>query len=270
MDSSILSKHKKKDEFKISHKNEEEDEKLEEEDLQKRLELDIENDCNSEIKKIYVDKLEIKEIPDKELLLLDKQEIIDHKNYQIQKLKAYIVSLEKEKEDLINNYKETTNFLLEKIKQDEFNEIGIRPQTAQIVDNIMRVKDKLYDKNNINNSYLSRNSNNNNKNLNNGNILNSTNLNNNLTNTNFNKDSDMKNKNVNVFNFEENKEYQITRCPNCTKEFPQDKLISHSLQCLRKNHTCKICKEVISEDMKKDHIMEWRSNEVNKISKIKF
>jgi len=259
MDSKNFSKQKKKDEFIITHKNVDDENKLEEEDLEKRLELDIENDCNSEIKKIYVDKLEIKEIPDKELLLLDKQEIIDHKNYQIQKLKAYIISLEKEKEDLINNYKETTNFLLEKIKQDEFNEIGIRPQTAQIVDNIMGEKDKIINKNN-NNSYQSRNNSNN---LNYGSGLNNTNAN--LTNSNFNKENNLKNddkKNVNIFNFEENKEYQMARCPNCTKEFPHEKLISHSLYCLRKNHTCKICKEVIPEEKKKDHIMEWRSNEV--------
>lgn len=255
MDSNDSTKQKKKDEFKITHSNIEDDIKLDEEDLEKRLENDIENDCNSEIKKIYVDKLEIKEIPDKDLILLDKQEIIDHKNYQIQKLKAYIISLEKEKEDLINNFKETTNFLLEKIKQDEFNEFGVRPQTAQIVDNILGENDKFFNKTPSN---FSRNTNNN---LNYGNgITNSDNIPKRKGAKEIIKGPE--NKNINVFNFEENKEFQMARCPNCTKEFPQEKLIAHSLYCLRKNHTCKICKEVIPEEKKKDHIMEWRSNEV--------
>ncbi len=258
MDSKSFTKQKKKDEFKITHSYIENDNGLDDEDLQKRLEIDIENDCNSEIKKIYVDKLEIKEIADKELILLDKQEIIDHKNYQIQKLKAYIISLEKEKEDLINNFKETTNFLLEKIKQDEFNEFGVRPQTAQIVDNILGEKESFFNKTSSN---PSRNSNN--KNLNNANgIINSNKISIGNGAKNF---YTLEEKNVNVFNFEENKEFQITRCPNCTKEFPQEKLIGHSLYCLRKNHTCKICKEVVPEEKKKDHIMEWRSNEVNMI-----
>jgi hypothetical protein len=259
MDSKSAMKLIKKDQFIFNRAIIEDDNKLEEEYLEKRLENDIENDCHSEIKKIYVDKLEIKEIPDKELIIFDKQEIIDHKNYQIQKLKAYIISLEKEKEDLINNFKETTNFLLEKIKQDEFNEFGVRPQTSQIVDNIFGEKDKFYNKTPTNQS---RNSNNN---FIYGNGINDSN-----------SISDGKSSNgpekkkIDVFNFEDNKEFQMARCPNCTKEFPQDKFIAHSLYCLRKNHTCKICKEVIAEDKKKDHILEWRSNEVIIINKIKL
>lgn len=259
MDSKYSTKLKKKDEFIINHRIIDEDNKFDEEDLEKRLENDIENDCNSEIKKIYVDKLEIKEIPDKELLLFDKQDIIDHKNYQIQKLKAYIISLEKEKEDLINNFKETTNFLLEKIKQDEFNEFGIRPQTAQIVDNIIGDKNKIFNESS-HNAYKTLNKNINNSNANNNGKF--------ICNSNNQKDSiNVVKKNVDVFNFEENKEFQMARCPNCTKEFPQDKLIAHSLYCLRKNHTCKICKEVIPEEKKKDHIMEWRSEEVKNLFK---
>jgi len=252
MESKNSIKTKKKDEFIINHSKQDEDNQLDEEDLQKRLEHDIENDCNSEIKKIYIDKLELKEIPDKELILLEKQEIIDHKNYQIQKLKAYILSLEKEKEDLINNFKETTNFLLEKIKQDEFKEIGVRPQTSQIVDNIMVEKDKNLNRINSNQSrnYIINNDKNQ---LNFTNGFNSNSLKGNKENQGENK------KNINVFNFDNNKEYEISRCPNCTKEFPHEKLIAHSLYCLRKNHTCKICKEVIPEEKKKEHIMEWRS-----------
>ena len=48
-----------------------------------------------------------------------KEEIVKYKNEQIDKLKAYISSLEQEKDDLIDNFKDTTSLLLEKIKDFE-------------------------------------------------------------------------------------------------------------------------------------------------------
>ena len=142
------------------------------------------------------------------------------------------MSLEKEKEDLIENFKNTTNILLEKIKQYEYNEFGTRPQTAKIVENINSKDQKIYNKLNLtkenNNSY-------------------------NISNSN----------KIDVLSFEDNKEYLYERCPNCKKEFPKENFITHSLDCLRNNMTCKICKELIPDKMKKDHIFQWRSNEVN-------
>jgi hypothetical protein len=73
---------------------------------------------------------------------MEKQEIIDFKNYQIQKLKAYIASLEKEKEDLIENYRNTTNTLLDRIKDLESKSYGERPETAYILNNINNGKKK--------------------------------------------------------------------------------------------------------------------------------
>ena len=71
------------------------------------------------------------------VIKLEKQEIIDFKNYQIQKLKAYINSLETEKEDLIENYRNTTNNLLDRIKDLETKSTGKRPETAFIVDKMI-------------------------------------------------------------------------------------------------------------------------------------
>lgn len=115
-----------KDEFKIDYSEENMNDEYE-----KVLERDIENNCDLNV---YVDKLEIEEKKDEEIITLDKQDIIDFKNYQIQKLKAYIASLEKEKEDLIENYRNTTNTLLDRIKDLESKNIGARPETAFIID----------------------------------------------------------------------------------------------------------------------------------------
>ena len=54
---------------------------------------------------------------DEELLQMSKEDIIHYKNYQITKLRAYISSLEKEKETLISDYKTATDNLLSQIKK---------------------------------------------------------------------------------------------------------------------------------------------------------
>lgn len=171
-------------------------------EYERTLEKDIENNCEFNI---YVNKLEIPTKTDNELLFMEKHEIIDFKNYQIQKLKGYIVSLEKEKEDLIENFKNTTNILIEKLKENEFQNSGIRPQTPFITKNLNKIKEDR------------------------SNSFNST-----------------------------SKE----RCPNCTKEFPQDIFFQHSLDCLRNKIKCKKCGELIDQKFKKEHLLEWRSNEV--------
>lgn len=101
--------------------------------------LDKEIEANCEFKE-YVDKLDVEEKTNEDFLGMDKQDIIDFKNYQIKKYKAYISSLEKEKQDLIDNFKETTSILIERIKELEEHEKGERPQTAIIMNNIKKSK----------------------------------------------------------------------------------------------------------------------------------
>lgn len=107
------------------------------EEYDKILEKEIEEHCDFNA---YVDKLELEEKTDGDLVLLTKEEIIQFKNNQIAKLKAYVVSLEREKEDLIESYKETTNQLLERLKDIEFQNKGIRPETPMIARNLNKKK----------------------------------------------------------------------------------------------------------------------------------
>lgn len=131
MNSKKTSKVKDEFTFELKLENETEDE------YEKILEKEIESNCNFGE---YIDKLELEEKPDSQLISLSKEEIIEFKNNQIQKLKAYIASLEMEKDDLIENFRQTTNILLEKIKEMENNNSGFRPDTPMIAKNINKKK----------------------------------------------------------------------------------------------------------------------------------
>ena len=195
----------------------------EEDDFAKKLEEDLEKESN-----IYINNFELKpEKTDEELMLMTKEEIITYKNIQISQLRSYINSLEKEKEDLINNFKITTDTLIEKIKQIEFNNQGIRPQTAHIIKDIndnkkknIKIKNDLFDEEEKDYGF--------NKNIKNiDNIINPTN--------------------------------EFQRCPNCTKEFPISEYIEHSLQCLRKIYRCQKCNKIMPLSEKETHLNNYQN-----------
>ncbi len=192
----------------------------EEDDFAKELEKDLENESN-----IYINNFQLnEEKSDDELLLMSKEEIITYKNIKISQLKSYINSLEKEKEDLINNFKITTDTLIEKIKQIEYNSQGIRPQTACIIKDI--------------------------------------NTNNKKSKINYNRTDlfdDDENNNIDSTNKINNNEKEIQRCPNCTREFPISEYIEHSLQCLRKIYRCQKCNKMMPINEKETHLNNYQN-----------
>ena len=201
----------------------------EEDDFAKELEKDLEKESN-----IYINNFELKEeISDEELLSMSKEEIITYKNIQITQLKSNINSLQKEKEDLINNFKITTDTLIEKIKQLEFNNRGIRPETASIIKDNKKIKSKIDYKN---------------KNL-------------------FNDDEEDENNNINNNSINEEKK-EMQRCPNCTKIFPINEYIEHSLQCLRKIYRCQKCNKMMLINEKETHFNNYQ-NKSKMISALK-
>ena len=195
-----------------------------------KLDKEIEDNCDF---KNYVDNLEVEEKSNEDLIILDKQDIIDFKDLQISKYKAYINSLEKEKQDLIENFKETTNILLERIKELEQNQSGCRPQTAMILNDI----DK-----NISNKKL--------------NIQNYQQIDFQTLKEDNNINNKLKNKNLHYNNTNNN---SSERCVKCKKYYPKDEFAKHSLECLRKPMiVCKICKENIDITEKENHIKMFR------------
>ena len=222
-------------------------------EYEKHLVKDIEASCNLNV---YVDKLDIKdEYTDEELISQKtKEEIVKYKNEQIDKLKAYISSLEQEKDDLIDNFKDTTSLLLEKIKDFE--------------------SDPYYQKNKIN------------KEENNNKIIESPNKDNNIDNNiDNNKDNNIDDKNktndyykglpkdfnkierpqtaviAEQLNNPKINSYKLQRCANCQKEIPESEFVAHSLICLRHTFRCKKCGELINEKDKKKHLEKYRNPE---------
>ena len=228
-------------------------------DFEKHLVKDIESSCNFNV---YIDKLEIKdEYTDEELIAKKtKEEIVQYKNEQIDKLKAYITSLEQEKEDLIDNFKDTTSLLLEKIKDFESDP------------NYTPKKDVIYN-NKINNNINSINMNNIEETKNDINEIkmnkdnNIDDINNNMINDyykgmpkNFNKierpQTAMIAEQLNNPKINSNK---MQRCANCQKEILESEFVAHSLICLRHTFRCKKCGELINEKEKKKHLEKYRN-----------
>lgn len=213
-----------KDEFKYSIPDD--DHESEEAEYEKQLEKEIEIQCGFPQ---YVDKLELpNEISDEDLINnKTKEQIVEYKNSVIDTLYAYIASLEREKNDLINNFKETTNVLLEKIKDNEFHSKGVRPSTPMIAKQLKQkggvtMEDfKSLQQNDINN-------------------INAFAVN---------------NKNIDV----DNNINKTQRCPNCKSEIPEDQFIAHSLSCLRKVMNCIKCGELVPNDKKKEHLAHYRN-----------
>ena len=233
-------------------------------DFENHLVKDIESSCNFNV---YIDKLELNdEYTDEELISKKtKEEIVRYKNEQIDKLKAYISSLEQEKEDLIDNFKDTTSLLLEKIKDFESD-----PNYT------LQKKDLIYNNNinnniNINTIEETKNNNMNEIKLNKDNNIediNNINFNNNIIINdyyknlpkNFNKierpQTAMIAEQLNNPKLNSNK---MQRCANCQKEILESEFVSHSLICLRHTFRCKKCGELINEKEKKKHLEKYRN-----------
>ena len=227
--------------FKIDMPSTEDDSQNDQE-YENHLVKDIESSCNFSV---YVDKLEIKdEFTDEELIAQKtKEEIVKYKNEQIDKLKAYISSLEQEKEDLIDNFKDTTSLLLEKIKDFESDpyyqkkkENNDDNQNKIIVSNKDNNTDKIEEEKNTKNDYYTG------------------------LPKDFNKierpqtatiAEQLKNPKINST--------KMQRCANCQTEVPESEFVAHSLICLRHTFRCKKCGELINEKEKKQHLEKYRN-----------
>ena len=227
--------------FKIDMPSTEDDSQNDQE-YENHLVKDIESSCNFSV---YVDKLEIKdEFTDEELITKKtKEEIVKYKNEQIDKLKAYISSLEQEKEDLIDNFKDTTSLLLEKIKDFESDpyyqkkkENNDDNQNKIIVSNKDNNIDKKEEEKNTKNDYY----------------------------TGLPKDFNKIERPQTATIAEQLKNPKINstktqRCANCQSEVPESEFVAHSLICLRHTFRCKKCGELINEKEKKKHLEKYRN-----------
>ena len=64
------------------------------------------------------------------------QELIAKKDQRIKELEEKVTALEKEKDDIVDNFQTSTEVLLDRIKELEAVSLGARPQTANILQRI--------------------------------------------------------------------------------------------------------------------------------------
>lgn len=62
--------------------------------------------------------------------------LLKSRDQEIEDLRSQVEQLEREKEDLIDNFQMTTSMLLDRIKELEEPMLGARPQTANILGRI--------------------------------------------------------------------------------------------------------------------------------------
>lgn len=74
--------------------------------------------------------------PRTDTLPQEVQDLIKRKDERIRELEERMAALEKEKEDMAENFQSGSNVLLERIKELESSTLGARPQTANILERI--------------------------------------------------------------------------------------------------------------------------------------
>lgn len=159
---------------------------------------------------------------------------------EVRRLRSKVASLEREKDDMVDNFRTTTKILLERIKEleGELSHSQTRPQTAAVIDRIeAKGKDpkahryhsgvghlpevlRIEEETCIDNDHTKR-------------------------------------------HREEGRPSQpeegsdMSVCGNCGHEIPSGNLVSHSVFCYRNNYRCSSCEEVIALKDKESHVEEW-------------
>ena len=70
---------------------------------------------------------------EKELTYDELLKVVEQKDKRIEELELYAAALKAEQEEMIANFKSSTNLLIERLKTEAEAKTGIRPQTAQLL-----------------------------------------------------------------------------------------------------------------------------------------
>lgn len=157
------------------------------------------------------------------------QAILAAKDQEVQKLTVKFEELEKEKEDIIDNFQESTEVLMERIKELEAVSLGARPQTANILKRIedtqpgIRIRNVKY-----HNHYSSS------------------------------VEAVEKNK-TNNKELEEKLPEGLAKCTNCGELIDEIKMATHTVTCFRNSTKCKVCGEKVQKSQKSEHLTLWRN-----------
>jgi len=188
------------------------------------------------------------------------QDLIDRKDARIKELETKVAALEKEKEDIVDNFQTSTEVLLERIKDLETSALGARPQTANILarigifllifhfssflENSVQYKPPENEISNKNHNYYVGSAK--------ADIL----------------TIDHPPENNSPTEIEEIKgaaQEEVTpgmsKCTNCGELISSNKMVTHTVSCYRNSTKCKICGERLLKSKKTEHLAYWRSLE---------
>lgn len=164
---------------------------------------------------------------------------------EVRRLRSKVASLEREKDDMVDNFRTTTKILLERIKEleGELNHSQTRPQTAAVIDRI-EAKGKDFKAHRYNSGVGHR-----------PEVLRIE------EETLIDNDNMGRRQEDGVPSPSDEGSAPVSNdvsvCGNCGHEIPSGNLVSHSVFCYRNNYRCSACEEVIALKDKESHVEEW-------------
>ncbi|CDW91449.1 achain crystal structure of engineered northeast structural genomics consortium target [Stylonychia lemnae] len=156
-------------------------------------------------------------------------QVIESQKKEIRYLTLRLKGVEKEKEEMIENFKLSSSVLLERLKDLEAqgNLMGERPQTASVLSKISaeangkRIGQAIRGRSKA-------------------------------------KRGSPKKQNDEDDDYKVDVDLERVICPNCKQIFSLKDMVTHTVICYRNSTKCKLCGEIILKDKKKEHIDKWK------------
>ena len=162
------------------------------------------------------------------------------KDREILNIEAAMEVKEQEIDEMVENFNISTNILLERIKNMEEEYVGVRPQTAMILDKADggvggggrgNVKSLVEDRRNQQKLNMEKSG----------------------------KSNILTNPLRSGLLFSQLEDQTMRKCHNCKKEFPDNELKKHTIFCYRTLVRCKKCGKELSKSMAPEHLAKWRN-----------
>lgn len=147
---------------------------------------------------------------------------------EVGRLRQKIKSMERERDNMVDNFRDTMKIMLNRIKEleTELSETKSRPQTAVIVERMENPTcTRAESRTSVQTSDGPQ-------------ILRI--------------DEDGEGAEVSAAPVEE-----VCKCPNCDREIPAGNIISHNLYCYSNNFRCSVCDEVLHVRDREAHLRDW-------------
>eukprot|EP00931_Biecheleriopsis_adriatica_P075067 TRINITY_DN49015_c0_g1_i1.p1 TRINITY_DN49015_c0_g1~~TRINITY_DN49015_c0_g1_i1.p1 ORF type:complete len:449 (+),score=99.09 TRINITY_DN49015_c0_g1_i1:58-1347(+) len=158
---------------------------------------------------------------------------------EVRRLRAKVQSLQREKDDMVDNFRSTTQILLNRLKELEARDDSqSRPQTAAVIERIERRPPRPDSRDRISKGHVPE-------------VMR------------IDEEPSLEEPEQPSADMatqsrpDEGTDGETTLCGNCGREIPSGNLVSHSVYCYRNNYRCVACDEVIAVSDKDSHLQYW-------------